>query len=186
MVDHLFQCGGIQPVFAQQVEQHAGVEVAAAGAHHHPAAGRQAHGGVDGSPVPQGSQAGAVAQVRDHYPALRPLFQSAGDVLIGQAVKSVAAQAVLAVAMGQWQGVGDRGQGGVKGGVEAGYLRCAGQSRGDRIHACQCGREVQRSKWNEFFQPGAQGRRDPLRAGVLTAVDHAMSDGVDVRQCQGA
>ena len=65
VVEELFERVSGQVFVAEEVDEDAGVEVAAAGAHGDAAGGGEAHGGVDGFAVEDGGDAGAVAEVRD-------------------------------------------------------------------------------------------------------------------------
>ena len=97
-VEQLLHASGAHPALADQVQQHAGVERAAARAHQQPVQRGEAHGGGDAAPVPHGAEAGAVAEMRGHdttrAPPAAPSSDSAGaTLLVGQAVEAVAADA---------------------------------------------------------------------------------------------
>ena len=72
---------------------------------------------------------GAAAEMGDDHAALgnvgRHLRQPARDVFVGQAVKAVAAHALLVEAARERVAVGNLGMAAVEGGVEAGDLRQA-------------------------------------------------------------
>ena len=75
------------------------------------------------------------AQMADHHPALRQarvdLVQPAGDVLVGQAVKAVAAHTLLVPAVRDREPVGDLGMAAMERGVEAGDLGHLRPARAD-------------------------------------------------------
>ena len=108
----------------QQVHEHAGVEVAGAGAHHDAAGRREAHRRVDRAAVADGAQAGAAAEVGDHGPAEPVGADRLDDVLVGQAVEAVAAHArrprAAPAAAKRARHLGERA---VERGVEARHLR---------------------------------------------------------------
>ncbi len=99
MVEELFERVSGQVFVAEEVDEDAGVEVAAAGAHGDAAGGREAHGGVDGFAVEDGGDAGAVAEVRDDE-ALRDGREARDDGLAGEAVEAVADDAGVVKARG--------------------------------------------------------------------------------------
>ena len=95
---------------SQQVDDHAGVEVAGARAHHEPAGRGEAHGGVDAAARRcTRDHARAVAEVRDDRPAERARAERADDVLVRQPVEAVAAHARSRAAR-QRQALRDLGQ----------------------------------------------------------------------------
>ena len=114
--------GDFQVVF--QVVDHAGVQVAAAGAHHQAGQRGHAHGGVDDLALVDSGNGGTVAQVAgDEFQALNGLLQKLGgavaDILVAGAVEAVAAHAVLLVVLvGDGVHVGLRGHGGVEGRIK--------------------------------------------------------------------
>ena len=130
MVEEALDPRRVEALGLQQVEDDAGVELAGAGAHRQAVDGGEAHRAVDAAPVMEGAQRGAGAQMADHHPALRQswvdLAQPVGDVLVGQAVKAVAAHALLVPAVRDREPVGDLGMAAMERGVEArdlGHLR---------------------------------------------------------------
>ena len=64
-VEQVLDAAASSRVLLHQVEQHAGIERAAARAHHQPVDGGEAHRAGDAPPVANGAQAGAVAEMRD-------------------------------------------------------------------------------------------------------------------------
>ncbi len=54
---------GIEMLLRQHVQHHAGIDGAAACAHHQTVQRREAHGGIDTAAITQGAEAGAVAKM---------------------------------------------------------------------------------------------------------------------------
>ena len=96
----------------------------------------------------------------------RDLGQHARDVLVGQAVEAVAADAVVVEPARQGEPVGELGMAAVEGGIEAGDLRQVGLDRGDRADAGEIVRLMQRRERTERLEPGEHRRIDraPVRA----------------------
>ena len=65
MIDQVFQHGRVEFLLAHQIDQNTGIEIAASGAHDHPAAWGQSHAGVDRFAVLDGGDAGTVAEMGD-------------------------------------------------------------------------------------------------------------------------
>ena len=68
MIDQLFEHLRIELLFAHQIDQNAGIEIAAARAHDHPAGRGQAHAGVDRLARFDRGDAGAIAEMGDDQP----------------------------------------------------------------------------------------------------------------------
>ena len=68
-VEEPLEVARVHAVPVDQVEQHPGVDRAAAGAHHETIQRREAHGRGHAPPASHGAHAGAVTQVRDHRAA---------------------------------------------------------------------------------------------------------------------
>ena len=81
-------------LLTHEVEHDAGVELTRPRAHGQTVERREAHRAFQTLPGGDGAHGGATAEMRDHDPALgnfgRDLSQASGDVLIGEAVESVA------------------------------------------------------------------------------------------------
>ena len=128
LVDQIIDGRGAASLFLEQVEQHAGIEVAGARAHHQPAGRREAHRGVDalaalGRPpcwrrCPDGRRS------RGRRPPRRrpPSRSFCHDVLVRKPVKTVAQHALVPKASGQRKTLGHLGHLAVKRRVEAGDL----------------------------------------------------------------
>ena len=65
----------------------------AAAAHRQSVEWREAHGGGLAGSIPQGAQAGTLAEVGEDHPAIgrraEAVGQTAGEVLVGQAVETI-------------------------------------------------------------------------------------------------
>jgi len=90
MVHQFFERGRAPALLAHEIDQHAGIEVAAARAHDQAAARRQAHAGVDRHPVAHRRDACAVAQMGDEQAARQAVGQLVNDRFARQAVEPVA------------------------------------------------------------------------------------------------
>src|ERR1700680_3875253 len=90
VIDQLFEHGRIEFLLPHQIDQDAGIEIAAARAHDHPAGWGQSHAGVDRFAAPDRGDAGAIAEM-GNYQAVRQIpTKLAHDRLTRKAVKSVA------------------------------------------------------------------------------------------------
>ena len=122
------------------------------------------------------AHAGAAAEMGDHDAAAgdlrRDLGQHARDVLVGQAVEAVAADAVVVEPARQGEPVGELGMAAVEGGIEAGDLRQLGLDRGDRADAGEIVRLMQRRQRAERLEPGEHRRIDAHRRRVVDAAMH--------------
>src|SRR3546814_15666723 len=85
---------GVHAFLAQQVDQHAGIDGAAAGPHDEAVECRESHGAGAAAAGFEGAEAGAVAEMGDDGAAAGGSAvvprQGTGDVLVGQAVEAVA------------------------------------------------------------------------------------------------
>ena len=122
----------------------------------------------DAAAVAHRAHAGAVAEVGHHHPfGMRgELRQLAGDVLVGQAVKAVAADPLLAHRVGQGEDLRHRRLRAVEGGIEAGDLRQIGKlprrSRGWR-RDCAAGAAAPAAR-TAAVRPSPLGRAAPARS----------------------
>ena len=183
MVDEAFDRAGVESLVREQVHQHAGVEVAAPRAHHEAARRREAHRRVDGKPVAHGSEAGAVAQVRDDRAAERSGADGGDDVLVRQAVEPVALDALRSECPWQRQALRDGRHPSVERGVEARDLRERGEVGAHSIDARERRRQVEWGERHEGPQRNEKLRRDSLRRGMAgSAMDDAMTDPVERRE----
>ena len=173
------------PALLDQVQDHAGVELAGAGAHRQAVERGEAHGRLDAAAGEQRAHRGAAAEVGDDHPAagdLRGEFgEAAGDVLVAQAVEAVAADALVVEGARKGVAVGVLGVAAVEGGVEAGDLRQARVDRRDDADGGEVVRLVQRRQRLERGQAGEDVGVDAHRAvEVGAAVDDAVADGAEL------
>ena len=117
----------------------------------------------------------------DHHAALadvrRDLGQHARDVLVGQAVEAVAADALVVEPARQGEPVGELGMAAVESGIEAGHLRQVGLDRGDRADAGEIVRLMQWRQRTQRLQLGEHSRIDANRRGVVDpAMHHPVAD----------
>ena len=100
----------------QEMDEDAGIEIAAARAHHEAAARRESHRRVDGTTVTHRRHAGAVAEVRDHRAAERRCPDGRDDVLVRQAVEAVAPDTLRPEQVRERQALRHLGHAAVEGG----------------------------------------------------------------------
>ena len=188
LVQDLIQlvAGDIQGVL--QVVDHRGVQVAAAGAHHQAGQRGHAHGGIHHAALVHSGDGRAVAQVAgDQLQAVDGLLQVLGslvaDVLVAGAVEAVAADAVPGVVLvGDGVHIGLRGHGAVEGGIKDSHLGHLGaKDLAGGLDAQDAGGVVQGSQGAQLTQGGNDFVGDQA-AGLelLAAVDHPVTDGVDL------
>src|ERR687897_2290871 len=103
------------------------------------------------------------------------LVQLAHDVVVRQAVETVAANAGLAEVAGQREGLRDMRLAAMKRRIEAGYLGYVRRRRGDGLDRGKVVRLVQRCQWHQPGKPGEDVGIDACRRGEAeTPMDHAM------------
>ncbi len=106
------------------------------------------------------------------------MLQAAGDVLVGQAVKAIAAHADVRDGTRQGEPSGNRRQGVMKRRVEACDLRERGTGCGNRVHRREIIRHMQRIERRQSLQRRQQRWRDQLRCNMSgTAMHDAVADG---------
>ena len=94
VIDQRLETRGIEVLFAHQIDQHTGIEIAAARPHDHPTGWGQTHAGVNGLAAFNGSETGAIAEMRNYYPIRPAAPKLAHDRLARKAVESIAAYAI--------------------------------------------------------------------------------------------
>ena len=102
----------------------------------------------------------------------RDLGQHARDILVGQAVKTIAADARVMETAGQGEPVGEIRAAAVEGGIEAGHLRQVRLHRGNGADAGEIVRLVQGCERTERLELGEHSRIDPDRRGVVDPAMH--------------
>ena len=176
MIDQVFQHGAIKLFLTHQVQQNTWIEIAAARAHNRPAGGRQTHAGVDRLAAFDGSDAGAIAKVRDDHTLGQCLAQAVHDGFTRQAVKPVAVDALQLQLSGNWQHAGHVWQSGMKTGVEARRLWQGGE-------VFLCGADDRKRDGCVQWREGSSGFKLPqyrvINQAMLmqrrAAVHHAMA-----------
>ncbi|CFN72128.1 Uncharacterised protein [Bordetella pertussis] len=163
-------------------QHHARVEAAGPGAHRQALERGKAHGAVDAAAIDHGAGRNAVAQVGGHDLAAGDLGQRAPqalrDVLVRQAVETVAPHALLVQVLGQRVAVGQRRVGAVEGRVEAGHLRDVRPALADHADGRKVVGLVQRRQRGEIVQLRQHVVVDQHRRIVLgAAMHHAVTDG---------
>ena len=166
-----------QAALSGQVEEHARIEIAAAGPHQDATGGGEAHRRVDGAAVLDRHQAGAVPEVSDDDAGWRLGAQGPHHLRVRETVEPVAADLVAEHRLRQRQPAGELRQRRVKGGVEAGDLGHARPPPERGPHPGQRRRLMQRRQRDERLQVGEQLRVHAGRAGVpAAAMDDPMGD----------
>jgi Esterase-like activity of phytase len=174
----------VQALLPQQVNKHAWVDGAAAGAHHQTLKRRETHRGIDADAIMDRRHRRAVPQMGNNEPQVPSadhLCRSASAVSMAQSVKAVAAHSPLACPfLGDRIGSGRLGQGGMEGGVKRGYLWDLWQDLLHRFDAGQADRVVERRQLCEFRNHPLDLWGDPHGGGVpLAAVHDAMSNSLE-------
>ena len=85
------------PAPFHQIQKHASIKGATARSHHQAVQRRKTHGGRHAAPRDRAAQAGAIAKMRHHHAALRPVrqvLQLFHHILVGQAMESVSTDAL--------------------------------------------------------------------------------------------
>ena len=167
------------------MEEDAGVQVAAPGAHHDAAGRREPHGGIERLTVVHRRQAGTVAQMRDHQATLGCRAEGRHDVFIGQPMKAVPSYAFVPEVAGQGEALRHLRHTAVKGGVKTRHLWQPGEARRHRLDALDGTRQVQGRKGDQPAQRGEERRIHALRGRMVrAAMDHPMPHGDRGRQAQ--
>ena len=186
-VEQLGDGGGIHVFALHEVEQHAGVDNAAARAHHETVDGGKAHRGGHALAVAQGTHGSAIAQVGDDDGTVGLVLpddfrQLAGDVVIRQAVETIALDAFLRERAGNGIGLRQRRLGAVEGRIEAADLTDCGQQRPHGFDCAQVVRLVQRGERNEGFEfLHVLGRQAQRRAVFFAPVHDAVAGSGNVQ-----
>ena len=107
----------------------------------------------------------------------RDLAQASGDVLVGEAVESVATHPLGIERLGNRKAIGDLRMASVEGRIEAGNLQQVRLPLQDRADWAKIVGLVQRSERNEAFEPIDDRIADDGRLAVVrSAVHDAMAD----------
>ena len=182
LVDEVLDRRGVHAVMLHHVQDDAGIDRPAARSHHQAVDRGEPHGRRDAAAVLHRAQARAVAQVSEDDPPVgklrRELLQARSEELVGEAVKSIAANAFLREAPRQGERLRQIGLGAMEGRVEAGDLRYLRRGHHDRTDGGEVMRLMQGRERLEFGEVVEHGLGHPHRRGVVeTPVDHAMTEG---------
>src|SRR5262249_54181669 len=139
----------VVPFLAEQVKNEPWIEIAAAGAHHEATRRGESHCRIHGLSVTHGSQAGAVAEMRDYHAAPRSNAQNAHNVFVRQAMKAVASYSDIPELACHWKTCRDLGHRAMKRGVEARDLRKLRKPRANRLDRRNCSGQMQRYERND-------------------------------------
>ena len=188
LVEHFINLRGGQALLACQIGRHAWIEVAAAGAHDQPFAGREPHGRVHRTAMVHGAKRSAIAEVAAHdfqlvHPPLQVLRAPQADVRVRPSVESVAAHALrLVILVRQTVKIRVGRQRVVKRGVEHGHVRRGREHPARLSDAGDIHRIVQRRERVQAFHLRENRVIDHHRLGEsLAAMHHAMADHANLR-----
>ena len=150
VIDETLEAAGVQPPLVHEIQDHAGVERSTPRAHRQSVERGEAHRARHAPPGVHRAHARPVAEVQHDGPAQRRLRiearQRRRDVLVGQAMKAVAADAGLVKVGRKGEALRHVGVRPVKRGVETSDLRQACVGRADRPDRGQIVRLVQGSQ----------------------------------------
>ncbi len=184
-VEHVADVFGAEAL-AFEVEDDAGVDVAATGAHDEAGEGGEAHGGVEDFAAVNGGDGGAVAEVAgdefELFDGFAEVFGGGvGDEFVAGAVEAVFADAELGVEVfGDGVEVGVFGHGLVEGGVEDDDVGDAGEGGFAGADAVEVGGVVEGCEDGGGADGFFNGVGDEDGGGeFFSAVDDAVADGVD-------
>src|SRR5450759_2415635 len=170
------------PAAVEEPEDDAGVEGAGARRHDKTVERRERHRGVHASPVPEGAETRAVAEVGGDDASLRDLGiefrEAACDVLVREAVESVTADAGVAERAGQSHDVGDVRVAAMERRVEAGHVKRRRIAGAGGAEGAEAPGLVKRVEGDEPFERREDaivdgGRSEEIRASV----DDPVADG---------
>ena len=175
MIQHVLR--SIDAHAPHQRQHHAGIQAAAARAHHQAIQRRSAHRRLDAAPGLHRAQAGAAAQMCDHHPAGGEVRrQFGGNVFVGQAMKPVAAHAQP---LRQGVAARDIGHGAMECGVEAGDLGKAGLCFRDGGDGGQVVRLMQRRQRAQALQLQQQRVVHQRGPSPVPAMHDTVADDLD-------
>ncbi len=123
MIEQIFKTVGVELLCPEKIYDDAGVEVAGPSPHGNTAGWSQAHRGVDGFSISQGTKARAVPQVREDGSLGKLRSEMMYQRFVRDAVKAVTANPRFEVALRQCEVRGDFGNRLMESVVETGELR---------------------------------------------------------------
>ena len=168
----------------EKIEHHARIELPATRAHGQTVQRRETHGRRHAPAVLDPAHGCAGAEMRDHGTprgCVRcSLLKLARNVLVGQPVEPVAADALLVIDAGQGECVVDPGVGAMERRIETGDLHRIRKGPLRGLYAGQVMRLVQRRERNKLFQLRDNLAGYPQRLGIARPAMHdAVPDGLD-------
>ena len=187
VIEGVVQVGRGQAELALEVEEDAGVEGAATGAHHEAIEGAEAHGGGEGEAVADGGGGTTAAQVAGHEAegrvglAVEELGRAGGAIGVADAMEPEAADSPFLIPLeGDGIDQGAQGHPGEERGVENGDMRHAGEGGFGGLDSAQGGGIVQRGQGAEASDGGFDAGIDADACGEIeAAMDDAVADGGD-------
>ena len=182
VVQQVLHRGRRHAALLQQIEQHAGVDRAAAGAHHQSVERGERHRGGDAFACQHRAHAGTIAKMRHHHAPRRDLRrQHRGDVFVRNPMEPITPHAFVGPPPGQREQLRQRRLVAMERGIEAGVLRQSGRCRRHRTDRRQRVRLMQRRQRHELFQLLEHRGVDAHRGcEIHAAMHHAMADRGDV------
>lgn len=164
-----------------QVQDHAGIEIAATCAHDQAIQCSESHGGVDAAAGLHRAQARTVSQMpSDHSTSCerwRSLEQSGSNIFVRNTVKAITAYTGGFIFARQREARRDGGHQMMESGVEADHLRQAGSGVRNRPDGCDIVWLMQRRQRCQKVKFRKQFGGDEFRCDMIAAaVYHAMAD----------
>src|SRR6266446_2560248 len=172
-------------LFFEEIEQDAGVEVAATRAHHEPSRRRESHRGVERPSVAYRRHARAIAQVGDDDARGRRAGKRLHNVFERDTVKAEAADSLVPQCARQREALGHFRHLSMESGVEARHLRQARKPASSGLDAIDFARKMERREWDQTPQRLCHRGSDPFRCNMMGAsVYETMARGLGPRQVQ--
>src|SRR5260370_30107060 len=163
MVYQALEALRVVALFFEEIEEDAGVEVAAARDHHEAAGRRESHGGVERPAVAYRRHARAVAKVGDDDARGCRAAEGLHDVFERDTVKAEAANSLVPQRARQREALGHFGHLPMESGVEARHLRQVRITRGRGLDAFEFARKMERRELDQTPQRLCYSRSAPLR-----------------------
>src|SRR5712692_10718479 len=167
MVYQALEALRVVALFFEEIEEDAGVEVAAARAHHEASSRRESHGGVERPSVAYRRHARAVAQVGDDDTRGRRAGKRLHDVFERDTVKAEAADSLVPQRARQREALGHFRHLAMESGVEARHLRQARKPASRGLDAIDFARKMQRRERDQTPQRLCYSGSDRLRCNMM-------------------
>jgi len=174
------------PLFAQQIEHHTRIDLSRPGSHRQAIERSKAHRAFDTPPFRDGAHRSAAAEVRDDDATISTIrhrvAQALRDILIGKAVKAVAADPLDVELLRNRVMVGNIAMAAMECSVETGDLRHIRKALEQDSDRCQIVRLVQRRERHIAFKVG---QHLLVHEHGLVVIRAAMNDAMTDRdKCQ--